>query len=119
MTGPSAICGVADTLVVRWIDRLGRNYQDVTQSVRRFMDMGVIVRTGINGMTFDGSTTGPMQKAMRDRCWASWPPCDRLRRNPLVPNRMPRSHPDSESPDVPRHSAWTLAQHFVESVARS
>ena len=55
-----------DTLVVRWIDRLGRNYQDVTQSVRRFMDMGVIVRTVINGMTFDGSTADPMQKAVRD-----------------------------------------------------
>jgi putative DNA-invertase from lambdoid prophage Rac len=55
-----------DVLVVRWIDRLGRNYQDVTESVRRFMDMGIIVRTVINGMTFDGATADPMQKAVRD-----------------------------------------------------
>jgi putative DNA-invertase from lambdoid prophage Rac len=55
-----------DVLVVRWIDRLGRNYEDVTQSVQRFMQMGIIVKTVINNMTFDGSTTDPMQKAIRD-----------------------------------------------------
>jgi DNA invertase Pin-like site-specific DNA recombinase len=55
-----------DVLVVRWIDRLGRNYDDVTANVRRFMAMGIIVRTVINNMTFDGATTDPMQKAIRD-----------------------------------------------------
>jgi DNA invertase Pin-like site-specific DNA recombinase len=55
-----------DTLVVRWIDRLGRNYRDVTDAVRHFMADGVIIRTVINNMTFDGATTDPMQCAVRD-----------------------------------------------------
>lgn len=55
-----------DVLVVRWVDRLGRNYQDVTETIRAFMARGVIVRTVINGMTFDGATTDPVQMAVRD-----------------------------------------------------
>jgi DNA invertase Pin-like site-specific DNA recombinase len=55
-----------DVLVVRWVDRLGRNYQDVTDTIRAFMRQGVVVRTVINGMTFDGATTDPMQEAVRD-----------------------------------------------------
>jgi putative DNA-invertase from lambdoid prophage Rac len=55
-----------DTLVVRWIDRLGRNYTDVTEVIREFIKRGVIVRTIINNLTFDGSTKDPMQMAVRD-----------------------------------------------------
>ncbi|KZT14336.1 recombinase [Acidovorax sp. GW101-3H11] len=55
-----------DTLVVRWIDRLGRNYSDVTDSIREFLKRGVIIRTVINRMVFDGSTTDPTQMAVRD-----------------------------------------------------
>lgn len=55
-----------DTLVVRWVDRLGRNYQDVTDVIRHFMRQGVVVKTVINGMTFDGATEDPMQQAVRD-----------------------------------------------------
>ena len=55
-----------DTLVLRWLDRLGRNYDDVTDSVRHFIRQGVIIRTVINDMTFDGSTTDPVQQAVRD-----------------------------------------------------
>ncbi|MEZ0253477.1 MAG: recombinase family protein [Methylobacteriaceae bacterium] len=55
-----------DTLVVRWVDRLGRNYADVTETIREFMRRGVIVRTVINNMTFDGATTDPVQMAVRD-----------------------------------------------------
>jgi putative DNA-invertase from lambdoid prophage Rac len=55
-----------DTLVVRWVDRLGRNYTDVVDTIREFMRRGVIIKTVINGMTFDGSTTNPMQQAVRD-----------------------------------------------------
>ncbi len=55
-----------DVLVVRWVDRLGRDYQDVTDTIRAFMRQGVVVRTVINGMTFDGATTDPMQEAVRD-----------------------------------------------------
>jgi putative DNA-invertase from lambdoid prophage Rac len=55
-----------DTLVVRWVDRLGRNYQDVTDTIRDFMRRGVIIKTVINGLTFDGASTDPMQEAVRD-----------------------------------------------------
>lgn len=55
-----------DTLVVRWVDRLGRNYQDVTDTIRNFMRRGVVIRTVINNMTFDGATQDPMQQAVRD-----------------------------------------------------
>ncbi len=55
-----------DVLVVRWVDRLGRNYEDVTGAIRHFMHQGVIVKTVINGMTFDGATTDPIQQAVRD-----------------------------------------------------
>ncbi|RVO95000.1 recombinase family protein [Sinorhizobium meliloti] len=60
------ILRTGDTLVVRWVDRLGRNYQDVTDNIREFMRRGVIVRTIINGMVFDGATKDPMQMAVRD-----------------------------------------------------
>ncbi|MCJ2084739.1 recombinase family protein [Methylobacterium sp. E-005] len=55
-----------DVLVVRWVDRLGRNYQDVTETIREFMRRGVIVRTVINAMTFDGATSDPVRMAVRD-----------------------------------------------------
>jgi putative DNA-invertase from lambdoid prophage Rac len=55
-----------DTLVVRWLDRLGRNYEDVCDTVREFMKRGVIVKTVINSMVFDGSTKDPMKCAVRD-----------------------------------------------------
>lgn len=55
-----------DTLVVRWIDRLGRNYGDVCDTIREFMRRGVVIRTVINGLIFDGATKDPMQQAIRD-----------------------------------------------------
>ena len=55
-----------DVLVVRWVDRLGRNYDDVCETIREFMRRGVVIRTVINNMTFDGATTAPVQKAVRD-----------------------------------------------------
>jgi putative DNA-invertase from lambdoid prophage Rac len=55
-----------DVLVVRWVDRLGRNYDDVCETIREFMRRGVIIRTVINNMTFDGATKDPVQKAVRD-----------------------------------------------------
>lgn len=55
-----------DVLVVRWVDRLGRNYLDVTDTIRHFMREGVVIKTVINGLTFDGATTDPMQTAVRD-----------------------------------------------------
>ena len=55
-----------DILVVRWIDRLGRNYQDVTDTVREFIRRGLRIETVINRMSFDGTTTDPMKQAIRD-----------------------------------------------------
>lgn len=55
-----------DILVVRWVDRLGRNYGDVTDTIREFMRRGVIIKTVINGLTFDGATNDAMQQAVRD-----------------------------------------------------
>src|SRR5215471_10728675 len=55
-----------DVLVVRWVDRLGRNYDDVCDTIREFMRRGVVIRTVINNFTFDGVTKDPMQKAVRD-----------------------------------------------------
>lgn len=55
-----------DTLLVRWVDRLGRDYADVSDTIREFMRRGVVVRTVINGMVFDGATKDPMQQAVRD-----------------------------------------------------
>lgn len=55
-----------DTLVVRWIDRLGRNYADVTDTIRVFMRKGVVIRTVINGLEFNGATKDPMLQAIRD-----------------------------------------------------
>ena len=55
-----------DTLVVRWVDRLGRNYDDVTDTMRELLRRGVTIKTVINGMTFDGSKDDPMTVAVRD-----------------------------------------------------
>ncbi|UWU65542.1 recombinase family protein [Bradyrhizobium sp. NC92] len=55
-----------DTLLVRWVDRLGRNYSDVRDTIQEFMRRGVVVRTVINNLTFDGATKDPMQQAVRD-----------------------------------------------------
>src|SRR5271169_4315045 len=62
-----------DTLVVRWVDRLGRNYEDVCDTIREFMRRGVVIRTVINNFTFDGATKDPVQKAVRDALIGSWP----------------------------------------------
>ena len=55
-----------DILVVRWIDRLGRNYQDVTDTVREFIRREIRIETVINRMTFDGTATDPMRQAVRN-----------------------------------------------------
>ena len=55
-----------DQVIVRWVDRLGRNYDDATATIRHLMNEGVVVKTVINTMTFDGSTADPIQKAVRD-----------------------------------------------------
>lgn len=55
-----------DVLVVGWVDWLGRNYDDISETIREFIGRGVVIRTIINNMTFDGATKDPVQKAVRD-----------------------------------------------------
>ena len=55
-----------DVLVCRWIDRLGRNYDDIQRNIRLFLDRGITIRTVINGMTFDAKPQDAMGKALRD-----------------------------------------------------
>lgn len=55
-----------DVLVVRWLDRLGRDYNDVADTMRELLRKGVMVQTIINRMTFDGTEKDPMRKAIRD-----------------------------------------------------
>src|SRR6056297_2837995 len=57
-----------DTLLVRWVDRLGRDYEDVKQVIENFNKRGVAVCTVINGMRFeaDYKLTDPTQKASRN-----------------------------------------------------
>ena len=55
-----------DVRVVRWVDRLGRSYDDVTETIRTLMQRGVVIKTIINGMVFDGATKDPIQMAVRD-----------------------------------------------------
>lgn len=47
------ILQAGDTLLVRWVDRLGRNYDDVKDAIETFNRKGVTVRTVINNMTFE------------------------------------------------------------------
>ena len=54
-----------DTLVVGRMDRLGRDYRDVSDSIRHFMRDGVLVKTVINGMVFDRATKDPIQQAVQ------------------------------------------------------
>jgi putative DNA-invertase from lambdoid prophage Rac len=55
-----------DTLVVTWVDRLGRSTEDVCDTIRAFMRRGVVIKTVINAFTFDGATQDPVQRAVRD-----------------------------------------------------
>jgi putative DNA-invertase from lambdoid prophage Rac len=55
-----------DILMVRWLDRISRRYDELHATMRRLMDKGVLVRCTLNGMEFDGRATDPMLMATRD-----------------------------------------------------
>lgn len=55
-----------DVLVVRWVDRLGRNYQDVVRTMQEFLGRGVTIKTVINGMVFEATPKSTMETAVRD-----------------------------------------------------
>jgi DNA invertase Pin-like site-specific DNA recombinase len=58
-------------LLVRWLDRISRRYDDLAQVMRELMGEGVLVRCTLNGMEFVGSATDPLKKATRDALLAS------------------------------------------------
>ncbi|MDB5660702.1 MAG: recombinase [Cypionkella sp.] len=57
-----------DTLLVRWVNRIGRDYMDVKTNIESFLRRGVTVKTVINNMVFhpDHVLKDPMQIAARD-----------------------------------------------------
>jgi DNA invertase Pin-like site-specific DNA recombinase len=55
-----------DVLVVRWIDRLGRNYGDICDVVREFMNRGVLIKTIIHATVLDGAAKDATTKAVKD-----------------------------------------------------
>ena len=58
-----------DTLLVRWVNRLGRDYKDVKSTIESFLNHGVTVKTVINHMEFKPDHAlnhDPMQIAARD-----------------------------------------------------
>jgi putative DNA-invertase from lambdoid prophage Rac len=59
-------CMTCCATATRWACAGLTNYTDVVDAIREFMRRRVIVQTVINGMSFDGSTTEPMQVAVRD-----------------------------------------------------
>ena len=59
-----------ETLLVRWIGRLGHDYRDVSNAFRHFMrEDGVVIKTVINLMNLrwpGRGGKGPIQQAVRD-----------------------------------------------------
>jgi putative DNA-invertase from lambdoid prophage Rac len=88
-----------DTLVVRWVDRLGRNYADVSDTIREFIRRGVVIKTVINNMVFDGSTKDPMQQAVRDALIAF------MAATAQSPRPKPQKRPKRPESTMPRPSA--------------
>jgi DNA invertase Pin-like site-specific DNA recombinase len=53
-------------LIVRWLDRISRRYDELHNVMRRLMANGVRVECTLNGMVFDGTETDEMKLAVRD-----------------------------------------------------
>jgi DNA invertase Pin-like site-specific DNA recombinase len=53
-------------LVVRWLDRISRRYDELHDTMQRLMKKGVRVECTLNGMVFDGQETDPLRKAVRE-----------------------------------------------------
>lgn len=60
------ILHTGDTLVVRWIDDLGLTHADICDALRRLMTVGIIVRTIVGGVVFDGAARDPVERSRRD-----------------------------------------------------
>ncbi|MDB5764197.1 MAG: Resolvase, N-terminal:Resolvase helix-turn-helix region [Herminiimonas sp.] len=55
-----------DVLVVRWLDRISRRYDELAKVMRELMAKGVLVRCTLKHMEFDGAATNAMDMAIRD-----------------------------------------------------
>lgn len=53
-------------LVVRWLDRISRRYDELHETMQRLMKKGVRVECTLNEMAFDGQETDATRKAIRD-----------------------------------------------------
>jgi putative DNA-invertase from lambdoid prophage Rac len=53
-------------LIVRWLDRISRRYDELHRTMQRLMAAGVRVECTLNDMSFDGNETDPLKKAIRD-----------------------------------------------------
>ncbi|MGF6723027.1 putative DNA-invertase from lambdoid prophage Rac [Paraburkholderia sp. GAS41] len=53
-------------LVVRWLDRISRRYDELHETMQRLMKRGVRVECTLNGMAFDGAAKDAISKATRD-----------------------------------------------------
>lgn len=53
-------------LIVRWLDRISRRYDELHDTMQRLLRAGVRVECTLNGMSFDGATGDPIEKATRD-----------------------------------------------------
>jgi DNA invertase Pin-like site-specific DNA recombinase len=53
-------------LLVRWLDRISRNYDELHETMQRLMKARVRVDCTMNGMSFDGAATDATAKAVRD-----------------------------------------------------
>lgn len=54
------------SLVVRWLDRISRRYDELHETMQRLMRARVRVECTLNGMVFDGGATDAISKATRD-----------------------------------------------------
>ena len=55
-----------DTIIVRWLDDLGPTHANIYDALRRVMSNGIIVRTIIGGLVFDGASRDPVERSRRD-----------------------------------------------------
>jgi DNA invertase Pin-like site-specific DNA recombinase len=53
-------------LYIRWTDRISRRYDELSETMKQLMKMGVKVVCTLNGMEFDGNATNATDKAVRD-----------------------------------------------------
>lgn len=55
-----------DTLIVPWVQCLGRNYDELAEAVRALMNRGVLSRTVVGTLVFNGATANPIRKVVRE-----------------------------------------------------